>query len=107
MPRPAPSTVPVSSPITKLPPPPPSLSNRSYPSAMFCLLSLPFVGLVVRARVKHRLDRDAQPADEADDAARLRADAGSDPNRRVLCAMHFPADGLRGALCLFLDLRRH
>src|SRR5439155_78574 len=32
MPRPAPSTVPVSSPLTKLPPPPPSFSNRSYPS---------------------------------------------------------------------------
>src|SRR5436189_206222 len=106
MPRPAPSTVPVRRPITKLPPPLPSFSKRSYPSAMsppqvpssgsrFRVLSSR------RARLEHRLHRDAETADEADDAARLRAYVRSHAVRGVVDAIDRAVNRLIDAVGFF------
>src|SRR6266545_1254679 len=85
MPRPAPSTVPVRSPMTKLPPPPPSFSNRSYPSAMTPPVSSS-VSLVLG--MQHCLHRDAQPANEADHTACLGPHVRAHAIRSVVDAVH-------------------
>src|SRR5581483_7093147 len=102
MPRPAPSTVPVSNPITKLPPPPPSFSKRSYPSAIDASCSST---VDLRRARKHGLERDARAPHEADNAARPCPYVGLDPVRRVVDPVHRRADRVVDALGLFLDLR--
>src|SRR5262245_29168781 len=98
MPRPAPSTVPVNRPITKLPPPPLSLSKRSYPSAMSPPqirrsvathvggLTAPVFSLC-RPRIHDRFHRDTQAADEADHAAGLLAHVAAHPIGRIVDAI--------------------
>src|SRR5215217_6000374 len=76
MPSPAPSTVPVSSPITKLPPPLSLLSKRSYPSAISPpqpVLSSGSQVLFLRwlPRPHESFERHAQAAPEANHAAGL------------------------------------
>src|SRR5262249_6391062 len=115
MPRPAPRTVPVSRPITKLPPPPPSLSKRSYPSAISLLLTvskLQILGSTFRTlvhvlgsrfRTQDALERDAEAAHEADDAAGLRSHVGAHAIGRVVDTVHRRMDRLVDALGLFFD----
>src|SRR5262245_23083288 len=111
MPRPAPRTVPVSRPITKLPPPPPSLSKRSYPSAIGFLLTLNtvprFLVLGSRFRLQHAFERDAQAADEANDAAGFCADVGSDAIGGVVDAVHRAVNRLIDPLSFLFDPGRH
>src|SRR5687768_17237955 len=104
MPRPAPSTVPVSSPITKLPPPPLSLSKRSYPSAMSPPSVRGFVRLV--PRMQHSFDCDAQAANEPDQVAGLGPHVRAHAIRRVVDAIHRVMDGLIDPLSLLLHLCR-
>src|SRR5262245_5821275 len=110
MPRPAPRTVPVKRPITKLPPPPPSLSKRSYPSAMsppqkFSVLSSKFSSS--RSRLKHRFHRDAQSTNEADDAARFLTHVRSHAIRGVVHATDRAVNRLIDAFGFFPDPLRH
>src|SRR5262249_8664255 len=133
MPRPAPSTVPVSSPITKLPPPPPSFSKRSYPSPMSRLLipgswfRVPgswfwfwfwFLVPVLRGsgfrvlgspfvRRQQLFDRHPYAAQNADDAAGLDADVRAHPVGRVVHALDRRANRGVHSVGLFLHLRRH
>src|SRR3954453_16384643 len=100
MPRPAPRTVPVSRPITKLPPPPPSLSKRSYPSAIDALL------LGSCFRMEHSFDCDAQPADESDEPARLRAHVRAHAIGGGVDAIHRRVNRHVDAFGLFLDFCR-
>src|SRR5436190_13622083 len=110
MPRPAPSTVPVSSPITKLPPCPLS-SKRSYPSPIGPLLNAfvvtiarpegrastvslqltsRFVVFTTRVFVfEERLERRAHAAHETNDTARLHAHVRS----HTLCGRVHTVDG--------------
>src|SRR5436190_3766354 len=101
MPRPAPSTVPVSSPITKLPPPLPSFSKRSYPSAIDASCSST---VDLRRARKHGLERDARAPHDADDAARFRPYVGADPVRGVVDAIHRRFDRVVDAVGLFFHL---
>src|SRR4051794_7972917 len=105
MPRPAPRTGPVSSPITKLPPPPPSLSKRSYPSAIERLLEW-FVGPWFLRLLEHRLNSGADAANQSDEAAGLGAHVRPYPVGRVVDAVHRRADRLIDPLGLQLDGRR-
>src|SRR4051812_32903695 len=74
MPRPAPSTVPVNSPITKLLPPLPSFSKRSYPSAIV----RPPEWLSSRFGTQQALQRHAGSANDAHKRARLRPHVRAD-----------------------------
>src|SRR5262245_1815360 len=86
MPSPAPIAVPASRPITKLPPPPLSLSNRSYPPAMapplngFRVQILSVLRWNMRCRVavavalEERVEGHTRAADDADDAAAAEPD---------------------------------
>src|SRR6185436_12778958 len=106
MPSPAPSTVPVRSPITKLPPPLPSLlSKRSYPSAMSPPSVCGFVRFV--PRLQHPFDRDAQAADDADHPAGLGPHVRAHAIRRVVDPIDRVVNRLIDAFGLFLHLRGH
>ena len=112
MPRPAPSTVPVSSPITKLPPPPSwrmSLSKRSYPSAIdrllfrirFCPLRSPAVDAAIAG-----VPRSPPAARGRNPTTRLVLcpHVGPHPVGRVVDPIHRRSDRVVDALGLFLHL---
>src|SRR5437667_6701940 len=123
MPNPAPSTVPVSSPITKLPPPPPSFSKRSYPSAIDPSCNgFRVPRLVSRSRVlvlrvlgpgllmmrgQQPLERNAQAAQEPDHSTGLRADVPPYSIGRVVDPIDRRADGVIDALGLLPHCRGH
>src|SRR5438552_3495476 len=106
MPSPAPSTVPVSSPITKLPPPAPSLSYRSFPFAICVFSSVSVLrrafspGGCLRPTAESLcsprqdvFECHPRAADDADDPAGLRENIRADPVGRIVDPVDRGADG--------------